>query len=177
MMKRKIGGMVLAAATVAMMGVMPVFAADTATTDVMFEAEAPVVDVMVPSTLPITFNNDGTNTVPTNFEIKNNGTNTVALSYVEMDAGDSMWRLLPENYDMSELIPSSQDIKFYINGKIVSNGEADSKTGTVMFSDNEQVVIAPGEKATLNFDVKRATFPYEIESEKAFTMTSHFIIK
>lgn len=177
MRKRKIGGMILAAATVATMGVMPVFAADTATTDVMFEAEAPVVDIDVPSSLPITFNNDGTNTVPTNFEIKNNGTNTVALSYIEMDSEGSMWRLLPEDYDMSKLIPSSQDIKFSVNGKVVSNGEGASKNGTVMFNDNEQVVIAPGEKATLNFGVERATFPYEIQSEKAFTMTSHFIIK
>lgn len=73
--------------------------ANAASAEVKFDVKQTDTNlaINVPTTVPIIFNEDGTNTYPTNWEIQNVGIlGCVCLKNVEMEATDAGWILLDE---------------------------------------------------------------------------------
>lgn len=169
----------LLSVTIILGGVIPTHAAST---DVNIEVKATGMDnisVTVPTTLPIVFNEDGTNTLPTNWTIEN--TSTIAgihLSSIRMDAGESGWKLLAESEDTKKLDADTKSIKFSTGKegalKLVTptNGTEDG-TGEVEFNDDE-ISIASGETQVLSFEVERGAFTITEAAAKAFDMVLTF---
>lgn len=153
-----------------------------ASTDVMIEVRETAMDnvsVTVPTTLPIVFNENGTNTLPTNWNIEN--TSAIAgihLSKVEMNAGESGWKLLADSEDTRKLPLDTKAVQFSIgkesNMKTVAPvSGTESASGTVSF-DADEIVIASGETQTLAFKVNRGAFSSSQASAKAFDMVLTF---
>lgn len=156
--------------------------ANAASTEVYIEIKETAMDnvsVTVPSTLPIIFNEDGTNTLPTNWSIENKSPIAgIHLSKIDMDAGESNWKLLADSQDTKSLAADTKSIRFSV-GKgaslktvVPTNGTEDSK-GSVTFGASE-IAIASGEKQILSFGVKRGAFTTSQASAKAFDMILTF---
>lgn len=156
--------------------------AQAASTEVMIEVKETAMDnvsVTVPTTLPIVFNENGTNTLPTNWNIEN--TSAIAgihLSKVEMNAGESGWKLLADSENTKKLPLDTKSIQFSI-GKdnalktVAPVSGTESASGTVSF-DAGEIVIASGETQTLAFKVNRGAFSSSQASAKAFDMVLTF---
>lgn len=177
-MKKHLLSVVLA--TIMLVGsAIPVSAASS---DVNIEVKATTMDnvsVTVPSTLPIVFNADGSNTLPTNWTIKNVSTIAgIHLSSIDLDANGSGWKLLDKDQDTTKLSVDTKNIQFYAGKgedlKLVSpeNG-TEAERGSVDFADNE-ISIASGQTQLLSFDVDRAAFTEDLASAKAFDMVLTF---
>lgn len=172
-LKRMVAIMSTVAAVMSMNTVA--FADNEGYTDVEIATEAALMDVTVPSKLPIVFNEDGTNTIPSNFTITNNSSvATIHLDQVALDSEGSGWELLPENVDMSSQEANKRWIKFFVNSKCVSPSLYEAMdTGYAEFTEDE-VVMGPGQSAKLNFEIHRGAFTQSFESSKAFTMVTSF---
>ena len=73
--------------------------ANAASAEVKFDVKQTDINlaINVPTTVPIIFNEDGTNTYPTNWEIQNVGVlGCVYLKSVELEATDAGWIVLDE---------------------------------------------------------------------------------
>lgn len=169
----------LLSATVVLGTTVPTFAAST---DVNIEVEATDMDnvsVTVPTTLPIIFNADGTNTLPTNWTIENKSTIAgIHLSEISMDAQDSGWKLLADSEDVTALSADTKAIKFSV-GKtgalqlVTPSSGTENAMGSVTFEDTA-ISIASGETQVLSFDVERGAFTETEASAKAFDMVLTF---
>lgn len=148
-------------------------------TDVVISIEPTTINVTVPSTAPFIFNEDGTNTYPTNFTITNNTkVGDIFLSKVDMDANNSGWNLLSSSAKTKELKVNQKDIKFYTGGagslKLVAPDTDKSEIGVALY-EPEDFVIASGQSNTLAFKIERGAFTEEaVGIDKAFDMTLTF---
>lgn len=174
-----VAGMVASAA-------VPTFAAEDAGkgfgSELHVEAKATTVNVTVPATAPMVFNEDGTNVVPTNFNVTNNSkVGGVYLSDINLDSDTTGWNLLSEDADLKLQAKNEKKIKLKMGKtgamKLIAptNGTEDT-TGTASFASGE--IDIPAESSQLiNFEVERGTFTEAIPSAKAFDMTLTFKFK
>lgn len=174
-MKKRVLGLLLAAIMV-VGTVIPTCAADT---DVTIEVKATGVSVTVPTTLPIIFNEDGTNVVPTNWTIKNESSiSGVHLSAITMDANGTGWKLLAASEDTKTLPADTKSIKFSAGKegalKLVAPGSGTvAETGTVNYAADE-ISIASGSSQVLSFAVERGAFTTNAAASTAFDMVLTF---
>lgn len=153
-----------------------------ASSDVNIEIKETTMDqvsVTVPTSLPIIFNEDGSNTLPTNWAIENRSAIAgIHLAQVDMDAEGNGWVLLAASEDTKKLPVDSKAMQFSLGKegalKLVapSNGRTNG-SGSVAFAADE-IVVESGETQVLSFDVKRGAFTQSEASAKAFDMTMRF---
>ena len=165
----------IATAAASIMSMNTVAFADTeGSTEVEIRTEATLVDVTVPSTLPIVFREDGSNTVPDNYTIQNNSMSAIHLTSVGLDAQGSGWKVIPESMDPTQFVANTRQILFLVNSKAVAPMlNEPMETGSARF-DPDEVVIEPGQSVTLDFEVYRGSFTVPLENTAAFTMTTTF---
>ena len=179
MKKFKVLVAALLTVTVVLGGAVPTYAASTDVTIEVNETSMDGVSVTVPSVLPIVFNSDGTNTLPTNWTIQN--TSTIAgihLSEIAMDVGESGWVLLGATESTTGLVSDTKAIKFYVgkgNSLKVVNPEDGimSATGNAVFGAQD-IAIPCGSTQVLSFKVDRGAFTITEAAAKAFDMTLSF---
>lgn len=155
---------------------------NAASADVNIEVKATTMDnvsVTIPSTLPIVFNEDGTNTLPSNWTIENiSSIAGIHLSSVDMNSNESGWKLLAASQDTKTLKADTKSIKFSIGKqgalKLVAplTGN-EGMGGSVRFEDNA-ISIPSGQTQVLSFDVQRGAFTQDMASAKAFDMVLTF---
>lgn len=169
-MRKRLYGVLL---TVMMMvaAVIPVSAANT---DVTVEVKATTVSVTVPSTLPIVFNEDGTNAVPSNWKVENNSAIAgIHLTKIEMTGADG-WKLLPEGYDTLTMSANSKNMIFTANGKVVTPaGATADAAGSATFDAGDFAVAASSDRV-MNFEVTRGAFTTAAAASHAYDMILTF---
>ena len=158
---------------------VPTYAASS---DVNIEVEATDMDnvsVTVPSIIPIVFNSDGSNTLPTDWKIENKSVIAgIHLSQIDMDAGETDWKLLADSEDVTKIPVDTKSIKFSV-GKagalqlVVPADGTESASGSVSFGSTD-ISIPSGESQILTFDVERGAFTKTEASAKAFDMVLTF---
>jgi len=155
---------------------------NAASADVNIEVKATTMDnvsVTVPTALPIVFNEDGTNTLPTNWTIENiSSIAGIHLSTVDMNAGASGWKVLSASQDTKTLSKDTKSIKFSLGKSgalklVAPTSGNESATGSVSFGDTE-IAIPSGKTQVLSFDVQRGAFTKDIATAKAFDMILTF---
>ena len=170
----------LLALTIVFGATVPVNAAKS--TDVMIAVEETNMDkvsITVPATLPIVFNEDGTNTVPTNWTIDNHSKfATLYIASVQLDAKDSGWELLMDTQDVSELPADTKAMKLLVGADDVSeyvypNEGMMASAGRASFSKGD-ISIASEEHKTMYFSIERGAFTTSQPSAKAFEMVITF---
>lgn len=169
----------LLSVTVVLGATVPTYAASS---DVNIEVKATSMDnvsVTVPTTIPIVFNADGSNTLPTNWTIENMSTIAgIHLSQIDMNAEDSGWKLLADSENVKTLSADTKSIKFSVGKSgalklVVPTSGTESENGTVTFDDTE-ISIPSGESQILSFDVERGAFTNSAATAKAFNMVLTF---
>lgn len=157
---------------------VPSYAASS-TVEIEVKATDMNVSVTVPSTIPIVFNADGTNTLPTEWKISNESAIAgIHLSEITMDAQTSDWKLLAASENAKELTSNTKSIKFSVGKagalKLVKpTSGIESATGSVQF-ENTDIMIPSGETMKLDFDVERGAFTETEASARAFSMVLNF---
>ena len=154
---------------------------NAASADVNIEIKATDMNmsVTVPSTLPVVFNEDGTNTLPSTWKIQNNSTIAgICLVKVDMDGSENGWKLLPESSDTKTMAKNTKSIKFFVGRealvKLVNpTGNAENAKGSVTFTPGE-FEIPSGTQREVSFGVERGAFTTSQSSEKAFDMVMTF---
>ena len=169
----------LLSVTILFSGVIP---AQAASAEVNIEVKATTMDnvsVTVPTTLPVVFNEDGTNTLPTNWTIENiSSIAGIHLSEVDMDAKTSGWKLLSASQDTKVLKADTKSIQFSIGEEgalklVAPTSGNENAVGRVTFEETE-IAIPSGETAVLSFDIKRGAFTEDMAAAKAFDMVLTF---
>lgn len=160
---------------VVMANVTSAFAAGTA---VNIETKATTVNMTVPSTMAVIFNEDGTNTLPTNFTVKNNSKiGGVSLVKIDVDAGTTGWNFCDQATDMKVKPAGTKDIKFTAGKegvtKLVTPTSAKDKKASATFNSGQISIPATGSQV-LKFEMERTAFKEAISSSKAFDMTLTF---
>lgn len=165
--------------TVVLGATVPTYAASS---DVTIEVKATTMDnvsVTVPTSVPIAFNADGTNTLPTNWTIENLSTIAgIHLSQIDMNAGNSEWKLLAASQDTKALSKDTKAIKFSVGKagelKVVApTSGVENASGSVTFGSSE-ISIPSGQTQVLSFGVERGAFTQAHASAKAFDMVLTF---
>ena len=169
----------LLSVTVILGTAVPTYAASS---DVKIEVKETTMDnvsVTVPTTIPIVFNADGSNTLPTNWTIENVSTIAgIHLAKIDMDAGSSGWKLLADTQNVKTLSKDTKSIKFSV-GKagalklVAPTSGTDSTSGSVTFG-NTEIEIPSGQTQVLSFGVERGAFTKSEASAKAFDMVLTF---
>ncbi|MDO4649560.1 MAG: hypothetical protein Q4B26_12995 [Eubacteriales bacterium] len=152
--------------------------ADAASANVMVTIEETDVNaaVTIPSTIPIIFNADGTNTYPTNWTITNNSEYaSIKLSSVTGSTMTTGWKLLSELDEMKDVGKDSKKMKFYmgIPGKMEML-YGNTVTNLTLLYDNEGIPIEAGESETINFEIERGAFTKAVEEAVAVELTLNF---
>lgn len=170
-MKKKILSLVLAA-ILTVGAVMPAYAAEKEV-DVTIEVKATDVDVTVPTTLPVVFNADGTNTYPETFTITNNSEIArLELSTASVDAENNGWGLTTA--DAKTLAADTKDVKFYAGIK-KDSVETFKGNFTALNTDLAFNEIIPAEGTlSMCFKMERAAFTQAIAVASAFDMVLDF---
>lgn len=152
--------------------------AQAASAEVQFEIKATDVNVAVnvPTTLPIVFNEDGTNTYPTHWTIEN--TSAIARIYlysVSLTAAND-WILMTGGMDPKYNDADTKKVKFHVgpeNNLQYMSGRDNGTTGYVQFEPEEFTIISGGSK-DLSFKVERGAFTQNASMQKAFDMVLTF---
>lgn len=182
-MKKKLLSSLLIAGML-MGSAVPTFAADGKGfgSELQIDAKATTVNMTVPGTAPMIFNDDGTNTLPSEFTVQNNSkVGGVYLSEIALDAESSGWSLLADSADLKTQAKDLKKIKLKM-GKvgvmklIAPTNTTDDSTGSATFSSGEIDIPASGSQK-LDFEVERGTFTENIPNAKAFGMTLTFKFK
>ena len=156
---------------------VPAFAAEFGT-QLQIDAKATTVNMTVPGTAPMIFNENGSNTVPTDFTITNNSSiAAVNLASINLDANASGWTLVPEITDVKVQAVNKKAIKLKLGAegfeKIVApTGNVEASTGSVTLGQSDFSIEANGSKK-LSFVVERGAFTTPT-SGAAFNMTMNF---
>ena len=150
----------------------------SASTTVKIETKATYMNVTVPTSIEFVFNEDGSNTLPTNFTITNNSPiANVSLVKARLSAGSSPWRLLPLSANTKLLAVDTKDIKFYMGvtgqEKLINPGNTVSSVGEAVWNNGEISIASLGSK-TLTFNVERGAFKTAESSAKAFDLILSF---
>ena len=166
--------------TVVLGTVVPSYAAEPVS-EVKIEIEATDmnVSVTVPSTLPIIFNADGTNTFADNWTIENvSALAGIHVTNVHLNGDGTGWKVVKDSETVKTQTVNGKSVKFFVGVpgtmQLVqpSNG-SESETGTASFGENDICIPSGGEK-TLEFAVERGAFTETTASAKAFSMTLDF---
>ena len=150
-----------------------------AATAVNIETKPTTVNVTVPSTMAVVFNEDGTNTLPTNFSVTNNSKiGGVSLTDISVNSGSTGWNFCSANTDMRTKAADTKDIKFTMGKegttKVVAPTTGEKATSaSAKFNSGEISIPALG-KETLTFSVERTAFKSAQSAAKAFDMTLTF---
>lgn len=141
------------------------------------DVKATTVNVTIPSTAPMVFNEDGTNTLPTNFTMKNNSkVGGVSLKKIALSSPSKTWSLLAESTDLKTQPKDQKKIKLHLGKqgkeKLVAPA-TDASTGSVSFNAGEISIPATATE-TLSFKVERGTFSQAVANSTAFNMTLTF---
>lgn len=180
MKKTKVLLATLLTATAVVGSVLPAQAAQTS--EVLIDVKATAMDrtsVTVPGTLPVVFNEDGTNLLPSDWKIEN--VSTIAglhLAKVEMDSKESGWKLLADSADTKTLPVDTKSIQFYM-GKvgelklIAPTSGMESTTGLFAFEPDD-ISIPSGEAQVISFSINRGAFKTAKAAAKAFDMVLTF---
>ena len=141
--------------------------------ELQIDVKATTINVTVPSTAPMIFNEDGTDTLPSSFTVKNNSkVGGVYLKKIALAAGNSGWTLLDSGADLKTQPKDQKKIKLYI-GKKDSEKLISPSTASASFGASEIVIPASGSE-TLSFKVERGTFSQAVPNSTAFNMTLSF---
>ena len=137
------------------------------------------IAINVPTTLPIIFNEDGTNTYPTNWEIQNVGVlGCVCLKNVEMEATDAGWILLDEKVDTSKLPVDTKSVKFKMGTegalRVVNPRTSDNPSLGLMYLEDDELTIPAGESKLIQFEVERGAFSEDISNRTTFNIILKF---
>ena len=155
---------------------------NAASADVNIEVQETTMDnvsVTVPTSIPIVFNADGSNTLPTNWTIENVSTIAgIHLAKIDMDAGSSGWKLLADSQNVKTLSKDTKSIKFSVGKSgalklVAPTSGTESTSGSVTFG-NTEIEIPSGETQVLSFGVERGAFTKSEASAKAFDMVLTF---
>ena len=130
-------------------------------------------------TVPIIFNEDGTNTYPTNWEIQNVGVlGCVCLKNVEMEATDAGWTLLDQKVDTSKLPVDTKSVKFKMGTegalRVVNPRTSDNPSLGLMYLEDDELTIEAGESKLIQFEVERGAFSEDISNRTTFNITLIF---
>lgn len=170
----------LLSVTVVLGTAVPTYAAEPVS-NVLIEVNATDmnVSVTVPSTLPIVFNADGTNTFPDNWTIENvSALAGIHLKQIDLHADGTGWKLVNDSETVRTQVANGKAIKFFAgvegNMQLVEpdNG-SESENGTATFGVSD-ICIASGQTKDINFSVERGAFTQTTVSAKAFTMELGF---
>lgn len=147
-------------------------------TAVNIETRATTVNMTVPSTMAVVFNEDGTNTMPTNFTVTNNSKIAgVSLTKIDVNAGSSGWNFCNADQDLKVKPAGTKDIKFTAGKegvtKLVSPATAKDVKASATFTPGQISIPATGSQV-LKFEMERTAFKEAIPSAKAFDMTLTF---
>ena len=167
-------------AAIVMVGtVIPVNAANA---DVYIEVQATTmegVSLTVPSELPIVFNEDGTNTIPSNWTIENNSSIAgIHLSSVYLVNDDGTWCILDEGEDATKIPADSQIMKFAMGeeGNLIylnpDNAPYDPYATATFEADD--FVVEAGEQKVMKFLVERGAYTHAISPTRVFEMGLEF---
>lgn len=177
MRKKVLNGLLLASAVGGMLNSGISVSAENA--DIHIEAEATTVNMTVPGVVGMIFNENGTNTLPDNFTIRNNSAvGGIYVSGISVNANGSGWQLVNSSTDLTKVGVDTKSIKLKMGEenslKIINptNGSMDS-TGKAEFGINEFVIPAESEK-TVKFGVERGAFSSAVTNAKAFDMGISF---
>ena len=136
--------------------------------------------VSVPTQIPIIFNEDGTNTYPENWVIKNESSIAgIYLHQVRMDSGDTGWKVLASTIDTAKLPADTKSMKFSMgrenNLKLVNpGGGTENKVGVLIYN-KQDIQIPVGEETQIHFNVERGAFTESADMQKAFDMELSFL--
>jgi len=153
--------------------------AQAASAEVTIQVKATDVNtsVTVPTVLPIVFNEDGTNTYPTNWTIQNNSKIArVYLHSIQVEAVNE-WSLMTLAQDPTYNDVDSKKIKFYAgvgDDLKLLNGNSDAY---VEFEPDECLMLANGGTKDLSFKVERGAYTQGQSAEKALDMVLTFKFK
>ena len=137
------------------------------------------VSVTVPTLLPIVFNEDGSNTLPTNWTIENKSTIAgIHLKQIDMVSKGDVWKLLADSRDTKILSVDTKAMKFSVGKdgqfKVVAPTEGtEHSTGKLEFASGE-ISIPSGETQKLDFGVERGAFTKSQAYAEAFNMVLTF---
>lgn len=143
------------------------------------EVKATTVDVTVPSSAPFVFNEDETNTLPSNWTIKNNSKIArVYVSKISVDGTDASWKVVDGTYDLKTMPVNTKNVrlKFGKEGalKLVApKSGTENAQGEYVFGASD-IVVPAGQTQELKFDIERGSFTQTQASSKAFNMTVEF---
>lgn len=146
--------------------------------DVNIQAKATTVNVTISDTAPFVFNEDGTNTTPSNFTVTNNselgGIHLVSANFTQV--ADKGWTIENQDYSFKTTANNTKKVALQLgaegNLKAVVKG-TDGKTGSASFGANDFVVPAKSSK-TVKFDVKRGAFTTPVANENAFKLVMNY---
>lgn len=136
--------------------------------------------VTVPTQIPIIFNEDGTNTYPENWLIRNESSIAgIYLHQVRMDSGDTGWKVLASTIDTTKLPADTKSMKFSMgkenNLKLVNPGGGTESEGGVLIYSKQDIQIPAGEDVQIQFNVERGAFTESTDMQKAFDMELSFL--
>lgn len=166
--------------TVILGTVAPTYAAEPVTeVKIAIEPTNMNISVTVPSTLPIVFNSDGTNTIPDNWTIENvSALAGIHVTNVHLEGNGSGWKVVNDSAIVKTQSVNGKAVKFFVGlpgaMKLVEpNSGSENESGTATF-DIDDICMPSGEAKTLNFTVERGAFTETTASAKAFSMTLDF---
>ncbi len=175
MKKVKVFLAALLAVTVLFGGATPAHA-KSAVVDITVEATDMSVSVTVPSTIPIVFNEDGTNTYPSNWVIENNS--NIAGIYLDDVAftAKNGWSLLGLDEDAKALPVGTKQVKFFMGTEEIFNHVTPaglSGGGGVSFEPTD-IQLPARTSQKMEFEVERGAFTEAITAERAFELVFTF---
>lgn len=163
--------------------VVPVQASSNET-DMKIEIKASVIDVNMPTELPVVFESDGSNTIP-DFVIQNNSTvdlnlHRVTFSEIKAVAGDQ-WSLTAEPDDFLEMENNVKTI-------LVKTGAIGQEKGLILQENPQQTALKDGiasfesgelkvpknQSRSLGIKIKRGVFTKEASATDAFKIKVDF---
>jgi hypothetical protein len=153
--------------------------AQAASAEVTVEVKATDVNtsVTVPSVLPIIFNEDGTNTYPSNWTIQNNS--QIARVYLYSIKVDTVndWTLMTEAQDPIYNDVDSKKLKFYAgveDNMQLLNG---TDSAYVEFDPFDCLILPNGGTKDLSFKVERGAYTQSQSAKKVMEMVLTFKYK
>lgn len=143
------------------------------------KTEATAMNVTVPGTSAMIFNEDGSNTYPDNFMISNKSAIAgIYLSSIAMDAGSSGWKLADDTVDIKKQAVNTKTIRMKIGKdgvhKLVKPSAGSEATSGVAEYGVRDILIPALGNQTLSFDVDRGAFSTNQGVSQAFSMTLNF---
>lgn len=142
---------------------LPVNAANTS---IDITGEATLLNVTVPTNLPIVLNADGTNTLPTDFKIINNSPiGAVKISKVDLKANKN-WKIVNGNITNSNA--NTKQLKFYIKEPDQESKPlaSDGTNGSLEMN----TVVEATDNEILEFNIERGAFTSSLNDLGAFDM-------